>query len=94
MVLGVQQVGSGAKRRWVSAGCVGASRAPAILPSPQTGSFPGRLCLGKNTTELRITGTLLSKKPQSLCAWLLNTRKIIISSSVILKRRFGLCEII
>lgn len=33
-------MGSVAKRRWVFSLCVGASQAPAILQSHQTGSFP------------------------------------------------------
>lgn len=52
--------------------------------------FLGTLRLWKNTEVLWITGTLLSKKPQSLCALLLNTREIIMSSLVIRERRFGL----
>lgn len=47
----------------VSAVCVGASQAPAILQSHQT-----RNTSGKNTKVLWIIGMLLSKKPQSLCA--------------------------
>lgn len=41
LVFGMQHMAPIAKKRWVSAVCVGASHRHAVLQIHQTGSFPG-----------------------------------------------------